>query len=109
MPGRGCRAKGGRRLRSGPGLGSDAAPTVLALLLQGYALPADYARALTALRRLDAGLVTELTALLCDGRRDAAIRLLRDRTDVDLAAGRHPVTELGTELATELGTQIGTE
>lgn len=45
-------------------------------------------------------LVVELTALLDDGQQIAAVKLLRERTGVDLAGGYHLVLELGGEPGT---------
>jgi hypothetical protein len=50
--------------------------------------------------RLDAALVGELSALLDDGQQIAAVKLLRERTGVDLAGGYHLVLELGGEPGT---------
>ncbi|MGK5642140.1 hypothetical protein ACSNOK_28065 [Streptomyces sp. URMC 126] len=90
-------AKAVRRLRKNSGLGLHTAPVALDLLGQGHTLPATYRQALESLRRLDAPLVAELTALLRNGEREAAIKLLRERTDIDLAGGYHLVTELESE------------
>ncbi|WP_030898071.1 MULTISPECIES: hypothetical protein [unclassified Streptomyces] len=72
----------------------------LDLLAQGHTLPTTYGQALDALRHLDASLVAEMTHLLSSGDRDSAIRLLRERTDIDLAGGYHVVTELSGQLDT---------
>jgi hypothetical protein len=50
--------------------------------------------------RLDAALVGELSALLDDGQQIAAVKLLRERTGVDLAGGYRLVLELGGEPGT---------
>ncbi|GGY29893.1 hypothetical protein [Streptomyces djakartensis] len=94
-------AKAVRRLRKSSGLGLDAAPVALDLLAQGRTLPTTYDQALDALRRLDAPLVAEMTALLGSGDRDSAIKLLRERTDIDLAGGYHVVMELSGQLDTQ--------
>ncbi|MFF9108056.1 hypothetical protein [Streptomyces sp. NPDC014805] len=93
-------AKAVRRLRKDSGLGLEAASAALELLNEGQLLPTTYGQALDALGRLDTGLVDEMTALLGSGRRDDAIRLLRERTDIDLAGGYHLVTELNGRLGT---------
>lgn len=94
-------AKAVRRLRKDSGLGLEAASAALDLLLAGQPLPVTYGQALDALRRLDGALVEELTDLLGSGRRDDAIRLLRERTDIDLAGGYHLVTELNGRLGAD--------
>ncbi|MGW7259831.1 hypothetical protein [Streptomyces sp. NPDC054834] len=91
-------AKAIRRLRKNSGLGLDTASVALDLIIQGRSLPTTYVEALDALRQLDAPLVAEMTDLLTSGHRDSAIKLLRERTDVDLAGGYHLVTELSTRL-----------
>ncbi|MER6712984.1 hypothetical protein ABZ322_14520 [Streptomyces sp. NPDC006129] len=101
LAGEGRTAKAIRRLRKDSGLGLDTASVALDLLAQGHALPTTYSQALDALRQLDAPLVTELTDLLSSSRRDTAIKLLRERTDIDLAEGYHLVTELSGQLGTE--------
>ncbi|MEV5510612.1 hypothetical protein [Streptomyces orinoci] len=83
-----------RRLRKESGLGIHVAPVALDLLTQGHALPTDYRQAVDALRRCDAGLVSEMTNLLHDGDQDSAIKLLREQTDIDLAGGYHLVMAL---------------
>lgn len=91
-------AKAVRRLRKDSGLGLDTASVALDLLTQGRSLPTTYGEALDALLQFDAPLVAELTDLLASGDRDLAIKMLRERTDVDLAGGYHLVTELSTRL-----------
>ncbi|WP_367044580.1 hypothetical protein [Streptomyces sp. Je 1-332] len=99
LAGDGRTAKAVRRLRKGSGLGLGEAPVALSLLTEGNTLPTTYSQALDTLQGLDTQLVTEMTALLNGGNRDAAIRLLRERTDIDLAGGYHLVTELSTRLS----------
>ncbi|MFI1177892.1 hypothetical protein [Streptomyces melanogenes] len=94
-------AKAIRRLRKDSGLGLATAPVAMDLLIQGHALPTSYGQALDALRQIDAPLVAELSALLNSGHRDSAIKLLRERTDIDLAGGYHLVTELSGQLDTK--------
>jgi hypothetical protein len=89
-----------RRLRKDSGLALHTAPAALDLLIEGRALPTSYAQALEALRQLDASLVEEMTELLGNGDRDSAIKLLRERTDIDLAGGYHLVMELSEQLGT---------
>jgi len=89
-----------RRLRKDSGLGLAAASVALELMVQGHTLPTTYSQALDSLRRLDAPLVAEITGLLHSDRRDSAIKLLRERTDIDLAGGYHLVTELSGQLDT---------
>ncbi|MFI2632085.1 hypothetical protein ACH5A2_17000 [Streptomyces collinus] len=84
-----------RRLRRGSWLKRGPAREAVELLAEGQALPTSTAEGLAALRRLDAELVAELTALLDDGQQIAAVKLLRERTGVDLAGGYHLVLELG--------------
>ncbi|AMW11504.1 hypothetical protein A4E84_19605 [Streptomyces qaidamensis] len=84
-----------RRLRRGSWLKRGPAREAVELLAAGHALPTDNAEGLAALRRLDAELVAELTALLDDDQQIAAVKLLRERTGVDLAGGYHLVLELG--------------
>ncbi|GAA2764471.1 hypothetical protein GCM10010103_35120 [Streptomyces paradoxus] len=87
--------KAARRLRRGSWLKRGPAREAVELLAGGHALPTSTAQGLAALRELDAGLVGELTALLDDGQQIAAVKLLRERTGVDLAGGYHLVLELG--------------
>jgi hypothetical protein len=84
-----------RRLRRGSWLKRGPAREAVELLAEGQALPTSHAEGLAALRRLDAELVAELTALLDDDQQIAAVKLLRERTGVDLAGGYHLVLELG--------------
>ncbi|MFF4491190.1 hypothetical protein ACFY0F_32800 [Streptomyces sp. NPDC001544] len=98
LAGEGRTAKAVRRLRKDSGLGLATASVALELLTQGRSLPTTYGEALDALRQLDAPLVAEMTDLLTSGNRDSAIKLLRERTDVDLAGGYHLVTELSARL-----------
>ncbi|MEV7067432.1 hypothetical protein AB0N97_32235 [Streptomyces collinus] len=84
-----------RRLRRGSWLKRGPAREAVELLAEGQALPTSNAEGLAALRRLDAELVAELTALLDDGQQITAVKLLRERTGVDLAGGYHLVLELG--------------
>ncbi|MET9646225.1 hypothetical protein [Streptomyces syringium] len=100
LAGEGRTAKAIRRLRKNSGLALHTAPLALDLLTQGHPLPTTYRQALEALRQLDAPLLTEMTDLLHSGDRDSAIKLLRERTDIDLAGGYHLVTELSTQLGT---------
>ncbi|MBC2877586.1 MULTISPECIES: hypothetical protein [Streptomyces] len=91
-------AKAVRRLRKDSGLGLHTASAALDLLGRGHTLPTSYRQALESLRHLDAPLVDELTELLRGGGRDAAIKLLRERTDIDLAGGYHLVMELAADI-----------
>ncbi|MFI9724380.1 hypothetical protein ACIHFE_32890 [Streptomyces sp. NPDC052396] len=86
-----------RRLRKDSGLSLHAAPIALDLPTQGHALPTDYRQAVHALRQCDAQLVGEMTNLLHNKNQDSAIKLLRERTDIDLAGGYHLVIELAAE------------
>ncbi|MFF8015519.1 hypothetical protein [Streptomyces sp. NPDC007929] len=83
-----------RRLRKGSWLKRGAAREALELLVEGQALPTSSGQALDVLRTLDAPLVGELTALLGNGQQIAAIKLLRERTGIDLVGGHHLVLEL---------------
>lgn len=94
-------AKAIRRLRKDSGLGLGTAPVAQDLLTQGHSLPTTYSQALDALRQLDAPLVAEMTGLLSSSHRDSAIKLLRERTDIDLAGGYHLVMELSRQLDTQ--------
>ncbi|MEU0219099.1 hypothetical protein ABZ281_30170 [Streptomyces sp. NPDC006265] len=85
-----------RRLRKDSWLKRGPAREALELLVDGQALPTSSGQALDVLRRLDAPLVGELTALLEGGRQIAAVKLLRERTGIDLAGGYHLVVELGS-------------
>lgn len=85
-----------RRLRKDSWLKRGPAREALALLVDGQALPTSSEQALDALRRLDGPLVGELSALLEGGRQIAAVKLLRERTGIDLAGGYHLVVELGS-------------
>ncbi|MFJ4278487.1 hypothetical protein [Streptomyces massasporeus] len=91
-------AKAIRRLRKDSGLGLSAAPVAVDLLNQGHALPTTYGEALETLRALDAPLVVEMADLLGSGDRDSAIKLLRERTDIDLAGGYLLAMELSGQL-----------
>ncbi|MEU0168750.1 hypothetical protein ABZ214_25390 [Streptomyces iakyrus] len=84
-----------RRLRRGSWLKRGPAREAVELLAEGQVLPTSNAEGLAALRRLDAELVAELTALLDDDQQIAAVKLLRERTGVDLTGGYHLVLELG--------------
>ncbi|MEV4784685.1 hypothetical protein AB0K53_04390 [Streptomyces tuirus] len=84
-----------RRLRKGSWLKRGPAREALELLVGGQALPTNSGQALDALRSLDGPLVGELTALLDSGQQIAAVKLLRERTGIDLAGGYHLVVELG--------------
>ncbi|PTH87362.1 hypothetical protein C9J60_18580 [Streptomyces sp. A244] len=84
-----------RRLRRGSWLKRGPAREAVELLAEGQVLPTSNAEGLAALRRLDAGLVAELAALLDEDQQIAAVKLLRERTGVDLAGGYHLVLELG--------------
>ncbi|MFF7735203.1 hypothetical protein [Streptomyces sp. NPDC007984] len=83
-----------RRLRKGSWLKRGAAREALELLVEGQALPTSSGQVLDVLRTLDAPLVGELTALLGNGQQIAAIKLLRERTGIDLVGGHHLVLEL---------------
>ncbi|MFJ6554787.1 hypothetical protein ACIQNT_21485 [Streptomyces luteogriseus] len=85
-----------RRLRKDSWLKRGPAREALALLVDGQALPTSSEQALDVLRRLDGPLVGELSALLEGGRQIAAVKLLRERTGIDLAGGYHLVVELGS-------------
>ncbi|MCX3287447.1 hypothetical protein OR263_12130 [Streptomyces sp. NEAU-H22] len=85
-----------RRLRKDSWLKRGPAREALALLVDGQALPTSSGQALDVLRRLDGPLVGELSALLEGGRQIAAVKLLRERTGIDLAGGYHLVVELGS-------------
>ncbi|MGW7509158.1 hypothetical protein ACWGJ0_15695 [Streptomyces massasporeus] len=89
-----------RRLRKDSWLKRGPAREALKLLVDGQELPTSSGQALEALRRLDAPLVGELTALLDSGRQVAAVKLLRERTGIDLAGGYHLVVELGSRPGT---------
>ncbi|MFF7767024.1 hypothetical protein ACIPIU_08285 [Streptomyces massasporeus] len=89
-----------RRLRKDSWLKRGPAREALELLVGGQELPTSSGQALEALRRLDAPLVGELTALLDSGRQIAAVKLLRERTGIDLAGGYHLVVELGSRPGT---------
>ncbi|MER5576021.1 hypothetical protein [Streptomyces massasporeus] len=89
-----------RRLRKDSWLKRGPAREALELLVDGQELPTSSGQALEALRRLDAPLVGELTALLDSGRQVAAVKLLRERTGIDLAGGYHLVVELGSRPGT---------
>lgn len=90
-----------RRLRRGSWLKRGPAREALELLVEGQVLPTSSGQALDALRRLDAPLVVELTALLDDGQQIAAVKLLRERTGIDLAGGYHLVLELSARPGTD--------
>ncbi|MFH9585075.1 hypothetical protein [Streptomyces luteogriseus] len=85
-----------RRLRKDSWLKRGPAREALELLVDGQALPTSSGQALDVLRRLDGPLVGELSALLEGGRQIAAVKLLRERTGIDLAGGYHLVVELGS-------------
>lgn len=89
-----------RRLRRVSWLKRGPAREAVEMLAGGHALPTSSAQARAALRRLDAALVVELTALVDDGQQIAAVKLLRERTGIDLAGGYHLVLELGGEPGT---------
>ncbi|MEU1916404.1 hypothetical protein [Streptomyces massasporeus] len=89
-----------RRLRKDSWLKRGPAREALELLVDGQELPTSSGQALEALRRLDAPLVGELSALLDSGRQVAAVKLLRERTGIDLAGGYHLVVELGSRPGT---------
>ncbi|MFJ4362111.1 hypothetical protein ACIP25_38170 [Streptomyces massasporeus] len=89
-----------RRLRKDSWLKRGPAREALELLVDGQELPTSSGQALEALGRLDAPLVGELTALLDSGRQIAAVKLLRERTGIDLAGGYHLVVELGSRPGT---------
>jgi hypothetical protein len=90
-----------RRVRKGSWLKRGPAREAVGMLADGHTLPTSSAQALAALRHIDAPLVAELTALLDDGQQIAAVKLLRERTGVDLAGGYHLVLELGSEPETQ--------
>ncbi|MFJ4278152.1 hypothetical protein [Streptomyces massasporeus] len=73
-----------RRLRKESWLKRGPAREALELLVAGQELPTSSGQGLEVLRSLDAG-----------GRQVAAIKLLRERTGIDLAGGYHLVVELG--------------
>ncbi|MFF7488438.1 hypothetical protein [Streptomyces luteogriseus] len=85
-----------RRLRKDSWLKRGPVREALELLVDGQALPTSSGQALDVLRRLDGPLVGELSALLEGGRQIAAVKLLRERTGIDLAGGYHLVVELGS-------------
>ncbi|MFH9711526.1 hypothetical protein ACH4MW_22145 [Streptomyces luteogriseus] len=85
-----------RRLRKDSWLKRGPAREALELLVDGQALPTSSGQALDVLRQLDGPLVGELSALLEGGRQIAAVKLLRERTGIDLAGGYHLVVELGS-------------
>jgi hypothetical protein len=89
-----------RRLRKDSWLKRGPAREALELLVDGQELPTSSGQALDVLRRLDGPLVGELTALLEGGRQIAAVKLLRERTGIDLAGGYHLVLELGSRPGT---------
>ncbi|MFI6804649.1 hypothetical protein ACIBO6_06490 [Streptomyces luteogriseus] len=89
-----------RRLRKDSWLKRGPAREALELLVDGQALPTSSGQAADVLCRLDAPLVGELTALLEGGRQIAAVKLLRERTGIDLAGGYHLVLELGSRPGT---------
>jgi hypothetical protein len=95
----GREAKALSRLRKASGLGLLEARTALAVLESGRTLPVDYPQALENLRSLAPGLAAEMTAALAAGDQTAAIKLLRDRTDIDLAGGYHLTQELAARQA----------
>ncbi|GAA2488031.1 hypothetical protein [Streptomyces gobitricini] len=82
------------RLRKGSGLGLHPASAALELLGEGRPLPTSYEQALAALQDECPDLVGEMTVLLHSGDRNGAIKLLRERTDMDLAGGYHLVEAL---------------
>lgn len=90
-----------RRLRKNSGLTLASAPLALEFLARGTALPTTYEQALDALRTADAALVAEMTDLVRSGNGDSAIKLLRERTDIDLAGGYHLVRELTDRLGNQ--------
>ncbi|MFE3180992.1 hypothetical protein ACFXKR_08840 [Streptomyces violascens] len=87
------------RLRKASGPGLLEARAALAVLESGRTLPVDYPQALENLRSLAPDLTAEMTALLAAGDQTAAIKLLRDRTDIDLAGGYHRTQELAARQA----------
>lgn len=96
LAGEGRTTKATRRLRKDSALGLIEAPVALSLLTEGHTLPTNYGEALDNLQRLDAPLVSEMTSLLDSGQQDAAIKLLREQTDIDLAGGYHLTMELSS-------------
>ncbi|MEN8649143.1 hypothetical protein ABCR94_00450 [Streptomyces sp. 21So2-11] len=82
------------RLRKDSGLGLRTGSAALDLLNEGSSLPTSYQQALNALRSLSPDLVDEMSALLDNEDSTSAIKLLRERTDMDLAGGYHLVQEL---------------
>ncbi|MFB7931374.1 hypothetical protein ACFC4C_19960 [Streptomyces sp. NPDC056039] len=90
-----------RRLRKSSSLNLHTGSVALDLLVEGGTLPTTHRQALDALREADAALVGELTGVLRQERRDAdiqAVKLLRERTGIDLAGGYHLVRELSAQL-----------
>ncbi|MFC9128737.1 hypothetical protein ACFT4A_18065 [Streptomyces sp. NPDC057099] len=70
-------------------------------MVGGGTLPTTHRQALDALREADAPLVAELADELRQDRRDSdiqAVKLLRERTGIDLAGGYHLVRELAAQL-----------
>ncbi|WP_336323568.1 hypothetical protein [Streptomyces lavendofoliae] len=98
LAGEGRTSKAVSRLRKDSGLGLHPATAALDLLLEGRVLPTSYEQALDALRDEYPQLVGELTVLLHHDDRNGAIRLLRERTDMDLAGGYHLVEALMARL-----------
>ncbi|QGV79528.1 hypothetical protein [Streptomyces ficellus] len=68
------------------------------LLLDGYELPTSYNQALDTLKAQAPELVSSLAELLTRDDRTSAIKLLRERTEMDLAGGYHLVEALVREL-----------
>jgi hypothetical protein len=100
LAGDGRTGKAVRRLRKDSWLKRGPAREALELLVDGQELPTSSGQALDVLRRLDGPLVVELTALVEGGRQIAAVKLLRERTGIDLAGGYHLVLELGSRAGT---------
>ncbi|MFI9720768.1 hypothetical protein ACIHFE_14090 [Streptomyces sp. NPDC052396] len=97
LAGQGRTAQAVRRLRKESSLGLHVAPVAVDLLVKGHRLPTNYQQAVDALRQCDARLIGEMTNLLHNKDQDSAIKLLRERTDIDLAGGYHLVMALAAE------------
>ncbi|MFR9796962.1 hypothetical protein ACL02U_13790 [Streptomyces sp. MS06] len=97
LAGDGRDAKAMSRLRKASGLGLADARVALEFLTSGRRLPVDCAQALANLRSMDPELFTELSSLLVRDDTTAAIKLLRERTDVDLAGGYHLIQEMARQ------------
>ncbi|MFI6375495.1 hypothetical protein [Streptomyces sp. NPDC050546] len=101
LAGEGRTARAIRRLRKNSGLNLLTGSLALDLMVQGGTLPTTHRQALDVLRESDAALVAQLTDVLGEGKRDSdikAVKLLRERTGIDLAGGYHIVQELAAQL-----------